>query len=360
MEELISVITHKSRQVVDARELHMRLEVGKDFSNWIKDRIDKYGFEAGQDFFCLRADQAVEAVDDEEVFAKSGENPTDKENHGEESLIVAKSGDYQTEKSGRGGKREGAGNPNFVLIDYLLSVNMAKELALVENNEIGRKIRRYLIELEGNWSDPEKVVQRALQTGEVVKKDDVREAIEETFNGFKSLAMSMVASPFPGIYGIPKKIRRYSTTKGGRVYILAMDGKKQDRNIVSYDANGVKNGQGICKENFEGNLMCTYFSDWVDMHKKDIGDTYESVRGLEIDDYFNWKISIMENICLQKALPPPEGDTKEIEEDTQGMKKDTVIGTMRRIEDIYEDDDDDESVYFGDGEDVGENEEKSA
>ena len=44
-------------QTINARDLHAFLEVGKDFSNWIKDRISLYGF--------------VEHVD-YVVFAKTG------------------------------------------------------------------------------------------------------------------------------------------------------------------------------------------------------------------------------------------------------------------------------------------------
>lgn len=85
--------------VVDARQLHARLEVGKDFSNWIKDRIRQFGFQENQDF---------------EVFADFGENP----------------------QGGRPGKK------------YLLTLDMAKELAMVERTEKGRMVRRYFINCE--------------------------------------------------------------------------------------------------------------------------------------------------------------------------------------------------------------------
>lgn len=84
---------------VDARALHSVLEVKRDFSNWIKGRISKYSFKENEDFI---------------VFAKSGENPL-------------------------GGRNS---------IEYRLSVNMGKELAMVENNERGRMVRRYFIECE--------------------------------------------------------------------------------------------------------------------------------------------------------------------------------------------------------------------
>ena len=44
---------------VNARDLHAFLEVGRDFSSWIKDRIDKYQFVENQDFV---------------VFTQTGEN----------------------------------------------------------------------------------------------------------------------------------------------------------------------------------------------------------------------------------------------------------------------------------------------
>lgn len=84
---------------VNARELHTFLKVGRDFSNWIKDRIDEYEFIEGLDYI---------------VFAKSGENP----------------------KGGRPQK------------EYALTVSTAKELAMVERNDEGRRARHYFIDCE--------------------------------------------------------------------------------------------------------------------------------------------------------------------------------------------------------------------
>lgn len=89
--------------VCDARTLHAFLEAGKDFSNWIKDRIAKYQFVKDQDF----------AID---------------------------SPNLANQKQGRGGDRRST--------DYHLTLDMAKELSMVENNEKGRQARRYFIECE--------------------------------------------------------------------------------------------------------------------------------------------------------------------------------------------------------------------
>jgi phage anti-repressor protein/DNA-binding protein H-NS len=86
-------------QLVDARLLHSFLKVGKDFSNWLKDRIRQYGFQENQDYIC-----------------------------------IAKSGDGE--------------NRGFQPIDYHLSLDMAKELSMVERNEKGKQARRYFIECE--------------------------------------------------------------------------------------------------------------------------------------------------------------------------------------------------------------------
>lgn len=46
---------------MNARELHEFLEVGKDFSGWIKGRIEKYGFKENVDFVTCSPKQASES-----------------------------------------------------------------------------------------------------------------------------------------------------------------------------------------------------------------------------------------------------------------------------------------------------------
>ena len=99
MTEIIKIEERNGAQAVSARDLHDALGVKKDFSSWIKERISKYGFAEYHDF---------------EVFTEFGENPN-------------------------------GGRPT---IEYALSIDMAKELAMVENNEKGRVIRKYFIEKE--------------------------------------------------------------------------------------------------------------------------------------------------------------------------------------------------------------------
>lgn len=86
-------------ETTSARELHAFLGVGKLFGAWINDRINQYGFVENQDFI---------------VFSDSGNNPN-------------------------------GGRP---LKEYAITIDMAKELSMVERNDKGREARQYFIQCE--------------------------------------------------------------------------------------------------------------------------------------------------------------------------------------------------------------------
>ena len=107
MKELINITEQKGIQLVDARELHGKLQTGRKFTTWIQGRIMEYGFTLNEDYFI-----------ENQTFSQNGEVKT----------------------TTHGGFRHRK--------DYFITTNMAKELAMVERNEQGRKIRRYFIEME--------------------------------------------------------------------------------------------------------------------------------------------------------------------------------------------------------------------
>ena len=47
--------------------------------------------------------------------------------------------------------------------EYILKLDVAKELAMLSRSEKGKEIRKYFIELEKAWNSPEKIMARALQ-----------------------------------------------------------------------------------------------------------------------------------------------------------------------------------------------------
>jgi phage anti-repressor protein len=108
MKALIAIqqqtINQQSLPTVSARELHRFLEVGKDFSTWIKGRIEDFEYQQGRDFIVI----------------------TGSPNLGNQN--------------GRGGDRRS--------IEYHLTLDMAKELAMLERNAMGRVARKYFIKCE--------------------------------------------------------------------------------------------------------------------------------------------------------------------------------------------------------------------
>lgn len=101
----------RETSIVSAKALHKALGVGKDFSSWITDRITDYGFGIGSDYVVHKL-----------ISPKLGKSPD-----GKASSPIA---------VGRPGK------------DYLLTINTAKEIAMLERNDQGRAVRRYFIQCE--------------------------------------------------------------------------------------------------------------------------------------------------------------------------------------------------------------------
>lgn len=110
MNELIKVTEENGEQLVSARELYEFLELDKSqWARWTKKNI-------------------------EEIF---------EENQEYQRLDIVSNGNNTTE--------------------YILKLDVAKELAMLSRSEKGKEIRKYFIELEKAWNSPEKIMARALQ-----------------------------------------------------------------------------------------------------------------------------------------------------------------------------------------------------
>src|SRR5471030_1778985 len=91
-------------QTTSARDLHAFLKVGKDFSSWMKDRIEQFDFVENHDYVTT------------------------------EELSSPNSGSSKSRPQR--------------MVAYHLSLDMAKELSMVERNAQGKQARQYFIECE--------------------------------------------------------------------------------------------------------------------------------------------------------------------------------------------------------------------
>lgn len=110
MNEIIRVDYTTDRPTVSARELHAFLEVKTAYKDWFP-RMCEYGFSEGQDFCSFLSES-------------TGGRPAQ---------------------------------------DAQITIDMAKEICMLQRNERGKQARQYFIQLEKDWNSPEKVMARALQ-----------------------------------------------------------------------------------------------------------------------------------------------------------------------------------------------------
>ena len=113
MNELIAVNYDENadRPTVMGRDLHKALEVETRYNDWFK-RMCEYGFSENEDFYS--------------ILSKTHEG----------------------------------GRPST---DHQLTIEMAKEICMIQRTEKGKQCRRYFIEVEKAWNNPEAIMARALK-----------------------------------------------------------------------------------------------------------------------------------------------------------------------------------------------------
>ena len=117
MTELIKIDYQSDRPTVSARDLHEFLGIETRYNDWFP-RMCEYGFSEGTDFNLLKNEQV---------------------------------------------RQEGNRMVSRTIDDAQLTIDMAKELCMIQRSEKGRQARQYFIQLEKDWNSPEKVMARALQ-----------------------------------------------------------------------------------------------------------------------------------------------------------------------------------------------------
>lgn len=110
MNDLISINYETEHPTVSARDLHEGLDIKTAFKDWFP-RMTEYGFEADKDF-CSKKSEST------------------------------------------------GGRP---AVDYEISVDMAKQICMLQRTDKGRLYRQYFLDLEKAWNTPEQIFARALK-----------------------------------------------------------------------------------------------------------------------------------------------------------------------------------------------------
>ena len=114
MNELINVTLNDNHEpVVSGRQLHEALYVKTRYNDWFN-RMTEYGFIENQDYL---------AITQKRVTAQG--NSTNQ-------------------------------------VDHIIKLDMAKEIAMIQRTERGKKVRQYFIQVEKDFNSPEKIMARAL------------------------------------------------------------------------------------------------------------------------------------------------------------------------------------------------------
>jgi phage anti-repressor protein len=162
--ELISIVRNNGKKAVNARDLHKRPEVTTRFNDWITRRIEEYGFSEGEDFYSI-------------LSKSTGGRPA---------------------------------------AEYILTLDTAKELAMLENNEKGREIRRYLIRIEEAWNSPEAVSNRLSELR--LNAEHIRQQIAGTPIGEKAVVHNTV------LYNILTKLQYGGMPEVAQSLHISIDG----------------------------------------------------------------------------------------------------------------------------------------
>lgn len=114
MNELIKVTYENDRPTVSGRDLHEKLGISTRYNDWFS-RVCEYGFTENEDYI---------AVTQKRVTAQGNET---------------------------------------TFTDHQLTIEMAKQICMIQRTEVGKQYREYFLEVEKAWNSPEAIMARALQ-----------------------------------------------------------------------------------------------------------------------------------------------------------------------------------------------------
>ena len=116
--------------------------------------------------------------------------------------------------------------------DYEISIDMAKQICMIQRSEVGKQIRQYFIDLEKAWNTPEQILARALRVAEqtIANTQKQIEAMKPKADFYDSVADSKTAIQI----GDVAKMLGIKGVGRNNLFQLLRDKKILDRNNVPY------------------------------------------------------------------------------------------------------------------------------
>ncbi len=142
--ELIKIIEREGRQLVSGRELHEFLEIGTKYKDWFP-RMVEYGFEEEIDFIRVAQKRATNNLK----------------------------------------------NPVTTVIDHAISIDMAKEISMIQRTEKGKVARQYFINCEKKLKEVKKLSPMELMELQFKALKEQKEKIAQVENRVDKLEEDM-------------------------------------------------------------------------------------------------------------------------------------------------------------------------
>lgn len=142
--ELIKIIEREGRQLVSGRELHEFLEIRTKYKDWFR-RMVEYGFEEEIDFIKVAQKRATNNLK----------------------------------------------NPVTTVIDHAISIDMAKEISMIQRTEKGKIARQYFINCEKKLKEVKKLSPMELMELQFIALKEQKEKIAQVENRVDKLEEDM-------------------------------------------------------------------------------------------------------------------------------------------------------------------------
>ena len=142
--ELIKIIEREGRQLVSGRELHEFLEIRTKYKDWFRRKVE-YGFEEEIDFIRVAQKRATNNLK----------------------------------------------NPVTTVIDHAISIDMAKEISMIQRTEKGKIARQYFINCEKKLKEVKKLSPMELMELQFIALKEQKEKIIQVENKVDKLEEDM-------------------------------------------------------------------------------------------------------------------------------------------------------------------------